>query len=196
MKFLSYTISRIRIFIGAFIRDSRELSARYPQYRIGRGSYGPLEIETFGDTGTVSIGAFCSFAKGVCVLLGGEHRSNWITTYPFDRKYFFASGAPHSTYSRGDVVVGNDVWVGRGALILSGARIGNGAIIGAHALVRGDIPPYAIAVGNPARVVRYRFEAHVIQKLEKIEWWNWDDERIRDQLPRLMAEPMDDVVKD
>jgi acetyltransferase-like isoleucine patch superfamily enzyme len=189
LNFFRYWLGFIRISIGEFVRQSKELPQRYPQYRIGRGCYGPLKIETFGDRATVTIGAFCSFAKGVTILLGGEHRADWVTTYPFDRKYIRAKDVPHSSFARGDVIIGNDVWIGRDALILSGTTIGNGAIIGARSVVRGTVPPYAIVAGTPAKVLRPRFSPEVVAELQRICWWNWTDENIRCELAVLMKEP-------
>jgi acetyltransferase-like isoleucine patch superfamily enzyme len=188
MKFLQYIIDRLRIFIGGLIRDSKELPNRNPKYKIGRGSYGPLEIEVFGDDATLEIGAFCSFAKGVKILLGGEHRKEWITTYPFDRKYFFDASLPHSTFAKGNIIIGNDVWVGTDVLILSGANIGNGVIIAAKSLVKGHLEPYGIYAGSPAKLVGKRFEDNVISELEKIAWWNWADEKIKKNSNILLSD--------
>lgn len=195
VKLFKYCVGQFRIFCGGLIRDSRELRDRYPQYEIGRGCYGPLDLEEFGDHGKIKIGAFCSFAKGVTVLLGGEHRSEWVTTYPFDRKYFNDKLAPHSSFARGDVVIGNDVWIGRDALILSGAVIGNGAIIGARSVVRGVVPPYAIVAGMPAKVLRYRFSDEVIAELQKMSWWDWSDDKIKRKIPLLMMSPDIELIR-
>lgn len=81
--------------------------------------------------------------------------------------------------TRGDIVVGHDVWIGFGALIRSGVTIGNGAVIGMGSVVVKDIPPYAVAAGNPARVLRYRFEPEVIKRLNAIDWWDWSITNIR-----------------
>ena len=85
-------------------------------------------------------------------------------------------------------IIGNDLWIGYGVTILGGVKIGNGAVIGASAVVAKDIPPYAIAVGNPARVVKYRFDEKTIRKLLAVKWWNWDLEKIADNFP-LMNDP-------
>ena len=84
--------------------------------------------------------------------------------------------------TRGDVIIGNDVWIGYGATILSGVSIGDGAAIGACSLVVKDVPPYAIVAGNPAQVIRYRFDEETIHKLLKIRWWDWPDQRVRENI--------------
>lgn len=91
-------------------------------------------------------------------------------------------------------MIGHDVWLGRNALILSGVNIGDGAVIGAGAVVVKDIPPYAIAAGNPARVIRYRFDRQQIAALEKIQWWNWDDSKINSILPLLMEDSPERLI--
>lgn len=75
--------------------------------------------------------------------------------------------------------IGNDVWIGQGAILLDGVTIGDGAIIGAYTVIASDIPPYAVMIGNPAQVLRYRFDDRQIQELLKIKWWDWDDETIK-----------------
>lgn len=194
MRFLQYIISRLRIFFGGIRRDFKELTNRYPNYKIGRGCYGPLVIEEFGDRVDLEIGAFCSFAKGVKILLGGEHQKNWITTYPFDRKYFNDKSLPHSSFAKGDVIIGNDVWVGTDALILSGATIGNGVIIAARSVVKGNLVAYGIYAGTPAKLIAKRFEEEVIEELEKIAWWNWSDEKIKSNLSLLLSDKVEKII--
>jgi len=170
------------------------LNPAYRAFQIGRWTYGWPEIHRWRSTQQLSIGAFCSIAAGVKILLGGEHRIDFVSTYPFGQ--FFGTGEKDAhEWSRGDVLIGNDVWIGEDATILSGTRIGDGAVIGACSLVRGEIPPYAIAVGNPARVVRYRFPASVVDELLRIRWWEWDDETIRRRAPELMSADLADFTK-
>jgi acetyltransferase-like isoleucine patch superfamily enzyme len=196
MKFLQYLIAKLRIFIGKLIRDYKELPQRYPEYKIGRGSYGPLEISVFGDQVNLEIGAFCSFAVGVKILLGGEHNKNWVTTYPFDRKYFNDISLPHSTFAKGDVIIGNDVWIGTDSLILSGTIIGNGVIVAAKSIVRGVLEPYGIYAGIPAKLVGKRFEQKNIEMLETLNWWDWDDDRIKQNLHLLMCEDIQRFINE
>ena len=169
-------------------RSRKFLKDRYPEYRIGRGSYGDLQVVSFGEGTTLRIGNYCSFARGAKVMLGGNHRPDWVTTYPFsaiDRRFAHFTGHPQS---KGDVVIGNDVWVAREAIILSGVTIGDGAVIGARALVSRDVPPYTIVAGNPAVEIRARFPAPVIERLLALKWWDWPDERIAAAMPHLLSE--------
>lgn len=166
----------------------RYLAETYPGYEIGVGSYGALQVYKFDDTTKFKIGNYCSFGLDTKILLGGEHRTDWVTTYPFSA----LSPAPEAQIpghpgSKGDVIIGSDVWVGMGATILSGAQIGHGAVIGASTLVSGVVPPYAIYAGNPGRLLTYRFRPEVITKLLKLAWWNWTSERITNCLPSMLS---------
>ncbi|PZS17421.1 MAG: chloramphenicol acetyltransferase [Acidimicrobiales bacterium] len=156
---------------------------------IGRYSYGRPTIYVYpGDTGRVSIGSFVSIAHGVEIFLGGNHRTDWISTFPFrfvlDLPGALEDGLPAS---KGEVVIGSDVWIGKGAKILSGACIGNGAVIGAYSVVAKDVAPYAIVVGSPAREIKRRFEDETIDTLQRIKWWDWPIEKIRDAVPLLCS---------
>lgn len=162
-------------------------NSAYEAFQIGRWTYGWPEVHRWRSTQQLSIGSFCSIATGVKILLGGEHRADFVSTFPFGQ-FFGVGDANAHEFSRGDVIIGNDVWIGNGALILSGTRIGDGAVIGAYSLVKGEIPPYAIAVGNPARVVRYRFSPAIVDQLLRIRWWDWDDDSIKRRATELMSE--------
>ncbi len=159
------------------LADSRNalLRATYPRHRFGRGTYGPLRVLDFDDAGSLEIGSFTSIAEGVTILTGGNHRVDWVTTFPFTALWPHAGEVPGHPSSRGPVTVGSDVWLGFGCTILSGVTIGHGAVVGAGAVVREDVAPYSIVVGNPAAEVRKRFEDHVIASLLEIAWWDWDD---------------------
>lgn len=87
--------------------------------------------------------------------------------------------------TKGDVIVGNDVWMASGVKILSGVKIGDGAVIGANALVSKDVEPYSIVGGNPAKLIKYRFDEETISKLLKIKWWDWDDEKVKESVSLL-----------
>ena len=123
---------------------------KYPQYKIGRGTYGYPEIFSWNEGATLQIGAFCSIASGVKLFLGGEHRVDWVTTYPFNVLWESGRHITGHPRTKGDVIIGNDVWIGTEAVILSGVRIGDGAVVAARAVVTKDMEPYAIYGGNPA----------------------------------------------
>lgn len=89
--------------------------------------------------------------------------------------------------NKGDIVVGNDVWIGYEAVILSGVKIGDGAIIGARALVTKDVPPYSVVGGVPAKIIKQRFSAEVIEKLQKIKWWNFSPEVLRENISAIQS---------
>jgi len=157
----------------------------YPQYDIGAETYGGLHIFNYGEK--LSIGAYCSIGFGVKVLLGGEHRTEWVSTFPFSELWPEAKGALGHPQSRGKTEIGNDVWIGAEAMILSGVTIGDGAVIAARALIRSDVLPYSIVGGNPARQIRFRFEQHQRERLLAIKWWTWPRERIVKALPLILA---------
>lgn len=156
------------------------------KYEIGKYSYGFPKVHEWGEGATLRIGAFCSFSKDINIILGGEHRIDWITTYPFSAFWKEATHISGHPKTKGDVNIGNDVWIGRGAVILSGVTIGDGATIGAYAVVAKSIPPYAVAAGNPARVVKMRFDEKTIQRLLVIKWWRWERKKIILFLPHLL----------
>lgn len=157
----------------------------------GEYTYGtPQILSTYMPCG-VDVGKFCSIAPGVKIVLDLEHRTDWVTTYPFPISQDFPEAASIIGHpcAKGDVHIGNDVWIGMDAVILSGVTIGDGAVVGACSLVTKDIPPYAIAVGNPAQVIKFRFSDDVIERLLHIQWWNWPIEKIRRYIPVFCADP-------
>ncbi len=158
-------------------------------YSIGKYSYGSpmpnLKADKF----------FCSIAEDVTIVLGREHRPDWVTTYPFNIVFDeFKSYKGHPA-TKGSVTIGNDVWIGTKAFILSGVTIGDGAVIGANSLVATDVEPYTIVAGNPAKVIRKRFNQETIDKLLKIKWWNWDIQRIKDNMHLLLSNKVDEFVE-
>ncbi len=163
---------------------------------MGPYSYHSPRIQEYtGDTGRVVVGAYTSVARGVEIWVGGEHPVHWVSTYGM-RAHFKLPGAYQdgSPSSRGDVVIGNDVWIGRGARIFSGVTIGDGAVVGGYSVVRKDIAPYAIVTGNPATERRKRFTEEQIAALLKIAWWNWDHQRVLDNVAMLNGADVDDFI--
>jgi acetyltransferase-like isoleucine patch superfamily enzyme len=160
---------------------------------IGRHSYGFPEVVTFGgDPTRLHIGHYVSIGRDVRFLLGGNHRVDWVTTFPI-RKVFGLAGANNDGHpsSKGDVIVGNDVWLGFGAKILSGVVIGDGAVIGAYATVTRSVRPYAIVTGSPARETRRRFSDAQVEGLLRVAWWNWSDAKVCAEVSQLCSENID-----
>jgi virginiamycin A acetyltransferase len=130
------------------------------------------------------IGKFCAIAAETRFLLDGDHKLDAISTYPFP-VFKYGWEDVYDVFNlpvKGDIIVGNDVWFGYNSLIRSGVTIGDGAIIAAGAVVVKDVPPYAVAAGNPAKIVKKRFDEITIERLLKIAWWNWNIEKITEHL--------------
>jgi acetyltransferase-like isoleucine patch superfamily enzyme len=127
------------------------------------------------------IGRYVSIANGV-VLGGGRHPMEWVGMSPVfyaGRDSVKAKFSTHARQPAERVDVGHDVWIGRSAIVLPGVRIGNGAVVGAGAVVTKDVPPYAVVGGNPARVIRFRFNDALIARLIATDWWSLDDDGLR-----------------
>jgi len=143
---------------------------------MGRYSY----IGSYCSVINTNIGSFCSIADH-CVIGGAAHSLDWVSTSPV-----FNSGKNimHKNFSESNfepfknTVICNDVWIGSNSLIKSGVRIGNGAVVGMGSVVTKDVEPYTIVAGNPAKVIRKRFDSVTIEKLNKINWWNWENDKI------------------
>lgn len=156
----------------------------------------PIVTSFAGDTALIHIGAFCSIARNVEFIVGGQHRTEWATTFPL-RVYFGLPGLLRDGHpaARPDIEIGNDVWIGAGACILSGITIGDGAVVGARAVVSKDVRPYAIVVGNPAREVRRRFDDNTIKGLLELAWWNWPLERVLENVEALCSPDVRKLLK-
>lgn len=167
-------------------------------YDIGRFSWGHLTVSSRAPDAQLRVGQFCSFAYGCHVILGGEHRADFVSTYrfpaypPFNERFSHLRAETATT--KGSVVIGNDVWMGHQALILSGVELGDGVIVGAGSVVRSSAPPYAIVAGNPARVAGFRFEKDQIAALLEIRWWDWPVERITASMDLLMSDDIDAFI--
>jgi virginiamycin A acetyltransferase len=137
------------------------------------------------------IGKFCAIAEGVKFIMNGaNHRMDGVTTYPFN---IFGNGWEKVTPTveqlpfMGDTVIGNDVWVGESVTIMPGVKIGDGAILAANATITKDVEPFSIVGGNPAKFIRKRFNSQEIEVLLKLQWWNWDDQKIFENLEVLVS---------
>lgn len=183
--------------------DSSHPIIRGEQSRIvltGRHSYGieNIQIKSWGEGAHLFVGSFCSIASQQTVFLGGNHRTDWATTFPFGHAFqdVFPAGAIHGMEhpaSKGHVVIENDVWIGRGCTIMSGLTIGSGSVIAAQSVVVKDVDPYTIVGGNPAKAIKQRFSMPIIEQLLELQWWSHSDAEINKIVP-LLQQPLNDRV--
>lgn len=124
------------------------------------------------------IGSFCAIG-GRLIVRSTNHSTGYLNMQDWTQKEIIGSDVSVVGLSKGDVEIGHGVWIGDSVIILSGVKIGNGAVIGAGSLVTRSVPEYAIAVGNPAKVIKYRFDSKVIDLARTINWWEWDNQKIR-----------------
>lgn len=143
------------------------------------------------DADRLIIGSFCSIGSGAAFIMAGNqgHRHDWISSFPFfwmpDVPAF--AGAENGYLPSGDTVIGNDVWIGSEAVIMPGVKIGDGAVIGTRALVARDVEPYTIVGGNPAKVIRQRFDASDLAMLLEMKWWDWSDAELGDAMQLMTS---------
>jgi len=130
----------------------------------------------------IVIGNYCAIGEDTLLMVGNNHRTDLVTTFPLEASLLGARRPTRTTLITRNTVVGHDVWIGMRACITSGAQVGSGAVVAAGAVVFGEVPPYAVVAGNPARVVRYRFSKPIVQRLLKLAWWDWPEESVRANL--------------
>ena len=191
------------VYLKNVVKAKNIIVGNYSYYDCPNGN--PLDFEKnnvlfnyeiFGDK--LIIGNFVSIAEGATFIMGAaNHRLNSISPYPFNimNEKRAKNSTPHieELPHKGDIVIGNDVRIGHNAVIMPGVKIGDGAIIGAYSIVAKDIPPYAIAVGNPVRVVRYRFDEEMISLLLEYKWRNKEEDEIEKILPILISSDLEKV---
>ena len=187
VTYIQPTITRPNIIVGEFSYFAGENFERHVTHH----------YDFIGDK--LIIGKFCQIGAGVeFVMNGANHPMNGVSTFPF---YIFA-GFPQTPPPvnelpiKGDTVVGNDVWIGQNTVILPGVHIGDGAIIGANSVVGSDIPPYTIALGNPARLLRKRFDDELIDLLLQLKWWHKEINEIQALIPILSETDREKIKKE
>lgn len=167
---------RLREMLG--LRQAKPLPAHVS---VGRHTYG-LGKRNFVQPSAqapIQVGSFCSIGPEVMIFGQADHPTQLASTYPFRAKLFAPAAGNRDAVTKGGVNIGHDVWIGARAIILSGVTVGDGAIIGAGAVVARDVPAYGIVVGNPGRLLKYRFAPEIVAALQAIRWWDWPEEKIR-----------------
>lgn len=167
----------------------------YPDYEVGVGTYGVPNVHDWNEGTTLKIGAYCSIAGNVQIFLGGNHRTNWVSSFPFP-KYFSELNCLIKDFgvTKGDVIIGSDVWLARNCTILSGITIGHGAVVATGAVVTRDVAPYAIVAGNPAKQIRWRFDEATRSALLASAWWNWPEAEIRKIAVKLCSDDLTEFL--
>lgn len=162
---------------------------------VGDFTYDPPKVHNDSEEYCCKIGKFCSISHDVEILLCVEHRPDWNSTYPFNVLMSDFSNIEGNPASRGDVIIGNDVWIGAKALIMSGVEIGDGCVIAAHSTVTKSIPPYSIAAGTPAKVIKPRFSPELTKRFLDMKWWDWNDDIIYEAIPLLQSQKYDELYE-
>ena len=146
------------------VSDDKKSGFPIEKVKVGKFTYGPLNVKSYGSNDEfLEIGDFCSIADGVKFILGGEHKFNTFSTYPF-RRIFFDNNYTE-TFSKGPIIVEDDVWIGTDALILSGVKLSRGTVVAAGSVVVKSTEPYSIVGGNPAKLIKKRFDDKIIEQL-------------------------------
>lgn len=169
----------------------------FSQIQVGKGTYGDLWLKNVSRDRKLVIGNYCSIGNEVEFYVCIDHPTNLISTYPFKSLIL---GNPDDTISKGDIIIDDDVWIGGHSVILSGVHIGQGAVIGAGSVITRDVPPYAVVAGSPAKVMKYRFEPEVIDKLLTIDYSRLDEAVIKENLNSLYTKVdrtnVDELIRD
>ena len=181
-----------------FLKDSLKEEIKKNSAEIGNWSYGNPKVYRWNQTSKIKIGKFCSIGPEVNFLIGFNHRSEWITTSPLSASYFNNSFPNCSKIdlekTKKDLIIKNDVWIGAFSTIFDGVEIGNGSIIGAGSVIRKNVDPYTIVVGNPQIVLKARFAEDKIKILEDSKWWELEDDQINIISPYLLSEDFDGFI--
>lgn len=167
----------------------------FGKYSYGAGG-GPFLYWT-NDNAKLVVGSFCSIASNCNIYLGGgNHRHDWVTTYPFGHLHKDTFNNYHGVgvTTKGDVTIGNDVWIGANATIMSGVTLGDGVVVANNSHVVTNAEPYSLIGGNPAKFIKYRFKPEQIEKLLQIKWWDWDDVKINEYAPLLCSGDIDKFI--
>lgn len=159
----------------------------------GVGTYGNPII--YGNLTKIYVGKYTSLSDLSTFDAGFQHNTDFISTYPFNQKMEGCEKLNLHPVSRGNITIGNDCWICDNSFIRSGATVGDGAIIAFGAVVTEFVPPYCVFGGVPAKNIRWRYPEEIIQALLKISWWNWDEQKIKENAPLLMSNNIHEFIK-
>jgi len=190
--FLNQIVKNPNIIVGDYTYyDAKDKPENFEKFNVVFGVYSKLVI-----------GKFCQIAHGTKFILNdANHQMDGFSTYPFFVFGKWSKGQEKwAEYTpnlpdKGDTIIGNDVWFCHESVIMPGVKVGDGAIIGSRAVVTKDVPPYSIVGGNPAKVIRKRFSDEIIEKLLEIKWWDWEYEKISQNIPAIVGADIDKLNK-
>lgn len=166
----------------------------YSKVDVGNYTYmnDEAEVHSFRKPHLIQIGKYSSIGK--CkIMIDGDHNINFASTYPF-KEFQFSKDARENKNDKPAPTIGNDVWICDDAVIFGNVHIGDGAVVAGHSVVTKDVPPYAIVAGNPAKIVKYRFDEKTIKRFVEIQWWNLPHDKICTDLAPIM-EDVDEFLK-
>jgi len=143
------------------------------------------------------IGKYCSIGSGAVFMMAGNqgHRIDWVSTFPFYYQANIFKGSKNAFKKAGDTRIAHDVWIGSEAMIMAGVSIGSGAVVASRAVVTKDVEPYTIVGGNPAKVIKKRFDNATIDKLLALKWWDWTEEKVKSAMPSLCSGDVDGLLR-
>jgi len=166
-----------------------------------RGTYFDrnINIISWSNNFNIYAGKYNSIGRDCTFFLHANHRPDWITTSsqlwgPVTNEISRMHMNMGHPSCKGNIIIENDIWIGANSTIMSGVKIGNGSVIGASTTVAKDIPPYSIVVGNPGKIIRYRFTEKQIESLLEIAWWNWAEDKIKSEAMLLWSDNIDEFI--
>jgi len=169
---------------------------------VGKWSYGNPKIYRWNWKNKIFIGNFCSLGPEIKIIIGGNHRTDWVSTsqlpadtFNFNDTFLNAQKIKNFNYSKGDLHIENDVWIGAFSIIFSGVRLGNGSVVAAGSVVTKDVEPYTVVGGNPAKFIKKRFTSKQINFLNSSKWWELEDKKIDLLSKYLLNENVDLFIK-